>query len=192
MIDAKAWLGIIASGIVLLSFIPYINHVVRGQTKPHAFSWLIWTLLTGIGAAAQLTAGGGAGAWPWLVNSLLCAVVFILAIGQGTQQFTKLDWCVLWLGLLALVLWGLTGNPLAAVLLITLADCIAYVPTFRKSYHRPNEETLSVFLASSLFQAISLFALETYTLTTWFYPATLFVINILFVVTVTLRRRQLA
>lgn len=190
MSDYKTILGFVAVSIVVLSFFPYIRHVLKGQTKPHAFSWFIWTLLTGTGAAAQLTAGAGAGAWPWIANSILCAAVFVLAIKRGEKNFTKLDWFVLILALLALFLWSLTGNPLIAVVLVTIADCIAYIPTFRKSYHKPSEETLSIYLASSLFQTISIFALESYSLTTWLYPATVLIVNIVFVATVAIRRIQ--
>ena len=50
----------------LLTFIGaylYYKDMFSGLTKPHIFTWFIWTLLTGIAFAGQLAGGGGLGSW---------------------------------------------------------------------------------------------------------------------------------
>ncbi|EKD76113.1 MAG: hypothetical protein ACD_43C00223G0003, partial [uncultured bacterium] len=72
----------------------------------------------------------------------------------------------------------------------TLADCIAYAITFKKTYHLPYSETLFIYYTSSLSYLLSLFAIETYVVTTWFYSGVLFIVNTAFIAMVLLRRKQ--
>ena len=92
--------------------------------------------------------------------------------------------------LLALLLWWLTSEPLLAVILITLTDALGFLPTLRKGYNKPYEETLSTWIVSSFKWIIGIIALETLTLTTWLYPAALVVINGSFVIVLIVRRRH--
>jgi hypothetical protein len=38
----------------------YIHSILKRRTRPHVFTQLIWTIVTGIAAAAQWSHGGGA------------------------------------------------------------------------------------------------------------------------------------
>ena len=70
-----------AAGIVLtfVIFVPYIQSIQQGRTKPHVFSWFIWALGTVVVFLAQLAAGGGPGAWPIGTSGLVTAYIAILA-----------------------------------------------------------------------------------------------------------------
>ena len=50
----------ISSLLTLVAFAPYIWTIYRGQTRPHAFSWIIWGVTTFIVFLAQLKSEGGA------------------------------------------------------------------------------------------------------------------------------------
>ena len=52
--DYKVILGVISIILALISFVPYLLDLIRNKTKPHIFSWLIWTLLMAIGFFAQM------------------------------------------------------------------------------------------------------------------------------------------
>jgi len=47
------------------------------------------------------------------------------------------DWYFFLAALAAIPLWLLTRTPLYSVVVVTVIDALAYVPTFRKSWHRP-------------------------------------------------------
>jgi len=189
MVDYKIILGGIASVIILLSCIPYFRDVFKGATKPHIFSWFIWGLLGSVTYAAQIIKGAGAGAWANGVEALICFVIASLAISRGEKNITLTDRLALGGAILTLVLWVLTKNPLAAVILAVIVDGLAYFPTFRKVYYKPHEETVVYFLLNTVSMILSLFALEAYNATTWLYPVYLVLINSAFISMSLIRRK---
>src|SRR4051794_28271628 len=83
--------GLIAMVLNVIALAPYMRDTMRGTTRPHAYSWLIWFALNGIPFVAQLTEGAGLGAWVAGVNSVLSGAVFLLAIRQGDPMITRGD-----------------------------------------------------------------------------------------------------
>ena len=77
-------------------------------------------------------------------------------------------------------------------MLAALVDTLGFVPTFRKAYQKPREETTTTFSFGAIKFAISLAALESFSLTTALFPAVLVLSNSAFVIMVLLRRRALA
>jgi len=184
-----AALGII---IGLLSFVPYFRDIFRGLTKPHVFSWFIWSLLVGITFLIQVAEGGGVGAWVTGIEALCCAAVTIFAYTRGEKNITRSDWICFVLALFAIVLWRLADQPLAAVILVLVADMLGYIPTLRKSYSKPHEETASQYALSAVHWVLAISALQVFMLTTWLYPAWMAVFDSVLVATLLIRRRQLA
>lgn len=172
----------------IIGYAPYFKDIFAGKTKPHAFTWFIWALLTAIAFFAQLDGNGGLGAWVTGFTALIAFVIFGLALKVGLKNIARVDWVFLAGALAALGLWAATDDPLSAVILITLIDAIAFVPTFRKSYHNPDEETTITYAFSAIKFAIAIPALETLSLTTVLYPLSLVITNALFVAMVVLRR----
>ena len=74
---------------------------------------------------------------------------------------------------------------------MTLVDTIVFAPTYRKAYLKPQEETASLFVLSTIKYLISIFALTSFNLTTALFPVALVISNAGFVVLLVLRRRQL-
>lgn len=192
MTDYKTILGIIAIVIGFLAYLPYILDVVRGTTKPHIFSWIVWGLLETIAFFAQIKGGGGAGTWVTGFSAVMVLLVMVMAFRSSDKEIKTLDVICFIGAIVGIVLWRLTGNPLTAVILVSLADALGFVPTFRKSYRRPYEETLTEYGLSSLKWIVGIFALQSLTLTTALYPASLIFTNTLFVIMSVIRRKQLS
>jgi len=187
----NVYLGILATLIAIYAYIPYFRNIFRGKTKPHAFSWFVWFLLTAIAFFAQVSDNAGPGAWVTGFTAVICFVIFIFGLKRGEKDIVWIDWLSLVGALLALGLWAITNEPLLSVILITLIDALGFVPTFRKSYSKPNEETALTYGLSSLKFAIGIAALDNVTLVTALYPASLVLANGIFVAMVLLRRQKL-
>ena len=57
-----SWLLGLASVIIgFVGYVPYLWGMYQGKVRPHAFTWLLWGLLTAIAYAAQLSDHAGAG-----------------------------------------------------------------------------------------------------------------------------------
>src|SRR3989338_2999156 len=187
--DYKTALTIIASGVSVVSYIPYFRDIFKRQTKPHFFSWFVWGLISIIAFFAQLAKGAGVGAWVTGITAITCFAVAALALSHGEENITQGDWASFIGALSGAVLWRLTKNPLAAVIMVTVVDALAFYPTFRKGFYKPFEETIITFVVSLFKFGIGLFALESFNLTTAFFPAALIILNGAFVWMILIRRR---
>lgn len=190
--DYKVALAIISIIMTLVGYFYYFRDVFAHKTKPHAYSWLVWGLLTAIAFAGQLHDNGGPGSYVTGVTAAISLVIFFLAAKQGEKNVTRSDRINLAAALLAIIPWLLTNDPLISVILITLIDFLGFLPTIRKSYAKPYEETLIAYVLAGLKFVLAIMALETYTVTTWLYPASLVAANLLFSVMLIVRRRQVA
>lgn len=72
-----------------------------------------------------------------------------------------------------------------------MVDFLGFMPTIRKSYRKPHEETLIHYVLAGLKFALAVVALDNYTLVTWLYPASLVAANLFFVFMLVARRRKL-
>lgn len=188
--DIKYALGAAAIIVAVISYIPYFRDIFRGKTKPHAFSWLVWGILNAIAFAGQLHDKAGAGAWAVGFTAVVLFVIFGLALARGERNIRPFDWyCLLGAGI-ALLFWLLTSDPLFSVVLITAIDAFGFLPTFRKAYQKPHQETAVTFTLSTLKYLLVLITLEHYTVVTMLFPLSLVIMNGLFVIMLAVRRRQ--
>ncbi len=185
-------LGLLATVVGGIGYFRYLRDIFRGKTKPHAFSWFVWGLLTSIAFAAQIVSHAGPGAWVTGLTAIVCLGISVLGLLKGNYQFDALDWWSLSGALLGIAVWKLTNEPLLAVIFVTITDTIGFVPTFRKGYRLPYEETLSHYILASLKFLISLPALSALTLVNWLYPVSLILGNGVFAIMLIVRRKQLS
>jgi hypothetical protein len=190
MPDYKVVLTVIAVAIGLASYIHYGWNVFQGKIKPHAFSWLVWGVLDMTIFPIQLLENAGPGAWVTGITGITTFIIFGLALAKGDRKFVFFDWASLAGAAFAMVLWAITKQPLYSVILVTIIDFLGFLPTWRKGYYKPHEEGLLPFWVGALKFGISIFALESFTVTTWLYPVSLVISNGLFVPMVLWRRRQ--
>src|SRR5579862_3340643 len=119
LMSYKEVLGIIAVIITIISYIPYLCDILKGKTKPHAFSWFIWSILTFIAFFGQLAGGGGAGSWVNGFTGVICFIIFIFGIIKGRTNIVFVDWISLVGAFIAIIFWYVTKGPLLSVIFIT-------------------------------------------------------------------------
>lgn len=186
----KEILGLIATAIAFVSYIPYFRDILAHRTKPHAFSWFVWGILTLISFASQISDDAGPGAWVSGFTAVIGLVIFFFALKVGKRNIARSDWLMLAGAGLALLMWFITKTPLLSVILITIVDFFGFLPTIRKSYDRPYEETLSTFALSGLKYVVAIFALDNVSVITALYPIYLIGANAFFITLLYVRRKQ--
>lgn len=185
----KELLSGFAIALTFIAFVPYIRSILQNKTKPHAFSWIIWASVTFIIFLAQLSDGGGAGAWPIGISGVITLFVAVLAYLKKTDHMiAKKDWIFFVLAMSAIPFWYVTSNPLWAVVILTVVDLLGFVPTFRKAYSYPNEEQLIFYILIASRNLIAIVALEHYSLTTLLFPAATALACVMFIQMVMYRR----
>lgn len=176
MLD-KDIIGFASILITLGSSGPYIVRTLKGKIQPHIFTWFIWSLTTGIAAAARSVAHAGPGAWAQWTSTATCFAVALIALKKGHPNIARSD-VVTFLGALsAIPAWLITQDPLIATIIVTCIDLTGYYPTFRKAYARPHQEAILAYLISNLSHLLSLSATVDYSATTIMFPAALFTAN---------------
>ena len=183
--------GVISVVISFSATVFYVVSIFRGQTKPHLFTWIVWTILPAIGFFAQRHDDAGAGSWASGLTAIDCFFITLLALKYGEKHFTRSDKIAFAASLSAIIPWVLTKDPLGSVILISLIDLVAFYPTFRKSWAKPREENLTTYAVASAMMVFSLLAMEAFTVTTLLYPAAFASGNLVFVVFCLWRRRVL-
>ncbi|HEY0961250.1 MAG TPA: hypothetical protein VGE69_02730 [Pseudomonadales bacterium] len=164
-------MGLLSIALTLVAYAPYITQIRNGTMRPHVFSWVIWTISTAVVFLAQVAADGGPGAWATGVSALLTLYVTWLAWAHCRDiQITRADWLFLWAALGSIPLWYMTGDPLWAVVILTTVDVLGFGPTVRKLYSLPYEESVWFYLLFGARNVVSLFALQTLSLTTALFP----------------------
>jgi hypothetical protein len=177
--------------LTVISYAPYVRAIVRGRTRPHLCSWIIWSLATVTVFAAQLVDGGGPGAWPTGVSGVLTILIALLAWRQRADtRITRMDAWFLAGAVSALPAWWFTADPLAAVLILTGVELAGFGPTFRKAHHRPHEEGLVFFGLFAVRNTLSILALENRSTTTVLFPAVSGLACLVLVLLIARRRRR--
>jgi hypothetical protein len=169
----------------------YVYGAIRNTIKPHAFTWLGWGIISGIVAAAQLFSNAGATVWVTASIAVMCLLVALFAFRQGKSYLLPSDWVFLVGSMCAVSLWVFTRQPLSAVVVILVADTLAFVPMLRKAYRKPEEDSASAFALSVLRNVFALIALQSFVLVNWIYPAFILFSDGSFVVLLLVRRYQL-
>jgi hypothetical protein len=188
----KIAFGLAGSVIGIISYAPYFRDMLRRSTKPHPFSWFVWGLVSSIAFYAQIISGGGIGAWTTGITAFACLSIACFAVFLGERRITRLD-IICFIGALAgIVAWRITHDPLNAVLIVLVVHILGFIPTVRKAYRFPREETLVNYVLSLFKWGFGLAALSTLSLTTVLFPAGVSAMNLAFSILLLVCRRQSA
>jgi len=186
----KETLSIIAVVLTFVAYIPYYRDILKGKTHPHLYSWSLWGLLTILLVALQLHGGAGVATWVTAAAGLLCVGVVILSIRQGKKDITLSDTITAILSLIAIAFWLIIDQPIISIILVVIADLLAFYPTVRKSWNKPYEETLSLYTTNTLRFTLALLAVETYTILSSLWLVAWVAANALFSIILIARRRR--
>jgi hypothetical protein len=148
-------LGVLAGLVGVADTIPYVRDILRGATRPHRGTWLIWGVLAIVVFESQRADGAS---WSLVMagaQAMLTSGVFLLALHRGVGGVTPAE-----AGMLALAAGGVTGwivadEPLVATGCVVAADLIGAALMVPKTWRDPDSETLMTFALASLAGALA-------------------------------------
>lgn len=168
----KPLLGMLATLLTVLAYLPYIRSIFQGKTRPHVFTWIIWGLATGIAFLVTLAEHGGAGAWPIGFSAAVSLFIAVVAyVKRADIRITRMDWMFFIAALAAMPVWWVANDPLWAVMLITLIELLGFGPTMRKAWFQPYSESMSFLAILIVRNMLIIAALGQYSLATVLFPA---------------------
>lgn len=192
IVTLKQILSFVAVTLTFLAYIPYYRDILKGKTHPHVYSWSLWAILTVLIFALQIKGGAGPAAYVTMAAGLLCLGVIGLGLKHGKRDITQSDTLVAILGLVAIGFWLIVDQPVISIILAVLADLLAFIPTIRKSWHKPHSETLSLYITNTLRFSLALIAVKEYTVLSSLWLVTWVIGNGLFSIMLVMRRKAVA
>jgi len=132
--------AVLSTVLAIYACIPYAISIVKGRTKPHQLSFLVFTIMSGISAVSQLLAGGR--------GSVLISFVFFFGSGSslalsfkyGIRESSRYDKLLFGLALTTIVVWYLTKSNDIAIWLTALIDVFATTMIILKIRAQPHTE----------------------------------------------------
>lgn len=167
----------IASVLAIAGNVPYLHDVITKKIQPHPYTWLVWSVVSGVTLAGQILKGGGAGAMPVAISEGFTVIIFLYALRYGFRDIQRKDTYALFAALLGLIPWALTKDPTISVVIVVCIDAVAFVPAFRKTWHHPKSETPLLYSMNVLRHILILFSLGSYNIATTFHSIVMIVLN---------------
>ena len=151
MLTLAQWLVVVSAVLMLWGGYDYLRDTLAGKTKPNRVSWSLWALAPLISLGAAFSAG--ADLWASvrvIVGGIVPATIFFASFVNKNSywRLKTFDWFCGGLSLAALIFWQIADSPLMAVLLASLANTFASVPTFVKAWNYPETESRLIFIMS--------------------------------------------
>jgi hypothetical protein len=149
MIELAPLLGVLAGLVGVADTIPYVRDTLRGATRPHRGTWLIWGVLAVVVCLSQRADGGS---WSLVMagtQAVLTGLIFLLAIRLGEGGLSAADMVLIAIAGGGVVGWIVVDEPMVATACVIAADLIAAAMMVPKVYRDPDSETLVTFAFAS-------------------------------------------
>jgi hypothetical protein len=185
-------LGVLAGVVGIADTIPYVRDTIRGSTRPHRGTWLIWSVLAIVVFLSQRADGA---TWSLIMaaaQAVLTGAIFLLSIRRGEGGLSPADVLMLTLAGGGVIGWIVADEPVIATACVVAADLIGAAMMVPKTYRDPGSETLATFALASLSGALATGAVGTLDPSLLLYPVYYCLANGALAVLIRQRRRRLA
>ena len=182
----------ICSGIVgIIGYGFYYRNIWKKKRPPHVFTWLALSILVGFAFFAQVQHGETWGAVSTGITELNCIALTVVGLFFRIKKITWAEWLCFASSLIGIVWWRMTGDLVAAILIVTAADALAFAPTVMRGWKEPFGEEPIMWMCAGMKFIIGLFLLKEYVITTALFPAACAILNVSFVAIILFRRRYI-
>jgi hypothetical protein len=185
-------LGVLAGLAAVANTIPYIRDIVRGTTRPHRGTWLVWAVLAIVVYGSQRADGAS---WSLIMagaQAMLTTLVFVLAVRHGEGGLSTTDAAFTAIAAVGVIGWIVADEPIVATASVVAADLLAAAMMAPKTYRDPGSETLASFVLASVGGALAAGAVGSATPALLMYPIYFCVVNAAIALLIHHRRSVLA
>ena len=171
MTELAPVLGVLAGAVGVADSVPYIRDTLRGVTRPHRGTWLIWAVLTVVACLSQRADGAS---WSLVMaagQGVATLLIFALAIRLGEGGMSRVEVLMVVIAGGGVTGWLLADEPVVATACVVAADCIGVALMVPKTYRDPHSETLITFALASVAGALAAAAVAQLDPALLLYPA---------------------
>lgn len=185
MFDLKTSIAVIASILAFVGNISYLKDVFAKRVEPHPYTWFIWSIVSMTTFFGALQKGAGIGVLPTGIAEAFTIIIFVISFRNlfrgGIAHIRTIDHYFLAAAILGLIPWILTKDPTISVVIVVCVDLVAFVPTLRKTWQKPDTEKPMLYGMNVTRHILTLFSIQTYNIATMFHSIAMIVTNTLMV-----------
>jgi hypothetical protein len=192
MIGVAPALGVLAGLLGVANMVPYVRDTIRGETRPHRGTWLIWGSLAIVVWLSQRADGAS---WSLMLASgqvVLNSIVVLLAIRRGEGGMSAPEAAMLGVAGGGVIGWIVADQPIVAIACVIAADLVATALMAPKTYRDPGSETLVTYVGASVAGALAAGAVGALDVSLLLYPVYYCLVNIAIAILINHRRGALA
>jgi hypothetical protein len=186
----KDLMGALAVLIAVIAYAVYVWKSLRGDARPHPLSWLIFGVLTGTGYLVQLDQAAGPGSWVMAITTAVCFLLCLMSFWKGEREFPWYEWAFLFAAAVIFAFYLWSRQPALSAILAAAVNVLGFGPTVTKAWARPYSDSVTTFALNSLKFIPSFFAMDTISVATCIFPATLVAANAAVALVIYARRRS--
>lgn len=147
----QATLLLLSAILTIVASCIYCVSILKGRTKPHRITRLVLFFVLTLNFVSVLAAEGNLGAELYAgIISFFGAAFFFLSLKRGMGGATVFDWVCFAIAMVGVVGWQITGNAVLSIWLAAIADLVAYMPAFVKTWKFPDTESPWLYILSGL------------------------------------------
>ncbi|OGI63325.1 hypothetical protein A2818_01265 [Candidatus Nomurabacteria bacterium RIFCSPHIGHO2_01_FULL_40_12] len=186
----KEIIAVIAAVFSIVGNVPYLLDIIKKKIQPHPYTWLVWTIVSGITFFGQLVKGAGIGALPTGIAEIFTIIIFLFSLQYGFKNIKKIDTYFLIFALLGIIPWMLTKDPTFSIIIVVSIDLIAFIPTLRKTWLYPKSEISVLYSMNVLRHILTLFSLQAYNIATVLHSIAMIITNSLMTIFIIFRPKS--
>lgn len=190
MLMIKEIIGLIAVGLVIIAYVPYIRNILLKRVSPHPFSWFVWSVTATSIFFIQTTNGSGAGAYTTATVAIFAFTVFLLARRNRKAKPQLFDIVCLVVACLGIVIWLFVQQPVVSIIILLAVEAVGFIPTFRQGWKKPHNESALLWSTNSLRHCAGFLAISNYNFVTMLNPIVWTLIGTSFAIILISRRRS--
>lgn len=137
MTEVAPLLGVLAGAIGVADMIPYVRDTLRGTTRPHRGTWLIWGALAIVVCFSQRADGASWSLIMVAAGALLNSLIFALSFRRGVGGVTTVELVMIVVAGGGVVGWLVADEPVVATACVVAADLIGAAMMVPKTYRDP-------------------------------------------------------
>jgi hypothetical protein len=151
--------GVLSIGFSVLSGAPYLYSIIKGKTKPHQLTWIVYTIVNGVVVVSQYLEGARNSVLISEFYFVYCAIVVFLSIKYGVRNTSKYDRILFAMSIATLVVWAFTKNNDLAIWLTAVIDTLATAMLMLKVHLHPKSEALTPWITGTVAYVFSCLSL---------------------------------
>lgn len=177
LVTLLALFGIGAAVLSLVDPVPYVRDILRGLTRPHRGTWLIWSALGATAFASQLADGASWSLGMVGVQTVSMTLVLVLSLRFGIGGVGVYDLCLIGAAGLGIVGWAISAEPVVATTFVVGADAAGVLLMLPKTWRDPWSETLSTYALAGGSGVLSAAAVGAMDVSLLIYPVYFAIVN---------------